>query len=106
MASYEMFDGVAGETWQQTSSNTAQTLTAANLLGSGDSEKCKGLFLHVTVQSVLVAFGGKVAAQTTVGHLLTAGDTLYIRSWGTASEMQFISAASGSHGTLTLTAEF
>lgn len=99
------FEGVAGATTRQASTDTAATINAA-VLASG-TVLAKGIFVQVDTNSIRLAFGGAtpVAGAGGLGVTLAAGDTMKM-SYTTAKKMKLVSAASGVHGGINITPEF
>ena len=99
--------GVPGKTFKMTSTNAAQLLTAASIIGSTGA-KCVGALITGDTYDMQYTFGGTTVVQGGVGHLLDVSMTCYLwlDSGRAVSSFQFISQASGSHGNLQITPFF
>ena len=102
-----LFEGVPGDTFKQTSTDTATGLTAASLL-SDSGNRCIGILIYCEAQGVRFGFGDCTLAQgvTGLGHVIDDGEWMYIRSSAAIKSMKIISHINGAHGTLSITPFF
>lgn len=97
------FDGSPGVTTTLTSSDTAQSLSAAILTVSGRT--CKGMIMTIETNPVRIAFGAAPTQGSTpdLGHVLDVGSTARFYGEDIASDFQYISANAGNAGYIQLT---
>lgn len=91
--SVRIFDGTAGTTFSQNSTDTAQSLTASGITNAG------GAIITVETNSVRYAFTA-TPTQAGLGHLATAGTVIVLNSGSLVKNFKFISAVAATHGTL------
>lgn len=99
--------GVPGKTFTMASTDAAQLLTAASIIGSTGA-KCVGALITGDTKDMQYTFGGTTVIQGGVGHLLDVSMTCYLwlDSGRAVSSFQFISQASGQVGNLQVTPFF
>ena len=99
--------GVPGKTFEMASTDAAQLLTAASIVGSTGA-KCVGALITGDTQDMQYTFGGTTVVQGGVGHLLdvSIAPTLWLDSGRAISSFQFISQTNGQHGQLQVTPFF
>lgn len=99
--------GMPGETFTQTSTNTAQSLTAASILGSSGAPSIGALITFET-NDVKYAFGGATPVSSGLGHTadVSVQPTLWLDSGNAVKTFEFISAVAGAHGVLQVTPFF
>jgi len=100
------FEGVAGTTFKQTSTDTATVLTATSLLSS-DGNRAIGALISCQTNSVRFAFNATpVEGAGGLGHDIDNGEWMYIRGSSLLKAMKIISATGQSAGVLTITPFF
>ena len=99
--------GVPGKTFEMASTDAAQSLTTANIVGSTGA-KCVGALITGNTNDMQYALGGTTVVQGGVGHLLdvSVAPTLWLSSGRAVSSFQFISAVGAAHGKLQITPFF
>ena len=98
-------DGVAGDTWSQTSTNAKASLTAANLL-SAKNNRAIGVLITCETQAVKFTFGDSDPVSDGLGHILASAQSIQINNSSSIKSFQFISSTAGSHGVLQITPFF
>ncbi len=98
-------DGVAGDTWTQTSTNAKASLTAANLL-SAKNNRAIGVLITCETQPIKYTFGDSDPVSDGLGHVLAAAGSIKIMNSANVKTFQFISSTAGSHGVLQITPIF
>jgi len=98
--------GKAKITWQQTSSDTKASLTAANIVNAA-GEKAIGVLITLETYDVRYTLDGDTSPTITgVGHKMIANSGLILDNPGEVRDFQFISKTTGEHGVLTITSLF
>lgn len=97
--------GVPGETFTMTSTNTAQSLTAANIVGSGGAQPI-GALITCETKAVKFCVGGSTPVSSGLGHVIASGGSRTLDSGNAVKTFKFISSAAGQAGTLQITVFF
>ncbi len=106
MHSVITFDGHAGDTFTQTSTNAKASLTAANLLND-NNRRAIAVYITVETQNIKFTVGDSDPVSSGLGHVLVKDLVgIYIRGSKACKDFQFISASAGSHGVLQITPFF
>lgn len=98
------FDGIAGATTQQTSTDTAQSLSSAILVSSSNKQP-NGLIISIETAAIRYAFAA-TPTQAGAGHLGPIGSTIVLNSSQMIQKFKFISSGAGVHATLQITPLF
>lgn len=98
-------------TWQQTSSNTAAGLTAANLVSATAEQQAVAVLITCETNDVRYALDGQDPTTSTgdganFGHVLASGDALVLDNPKTIQNFEFVSKTADSAGVLTITSFF
>jgi len=86
------------------STNANQALPAAVLTNA--SRSAVRVVITVEDNTIRYAFGGIIPTQGTLGHLLTANESLVIGHPASIASFRFISDAANTHGNLQITGEY
>ena len=101
--------GMPGDTFNMTSTDTAQALTAASILGSGGNP-CIGALITFETNDIRFAMGGTTPVAGGTGHLadvsLGTNCVLWLDSGNAVKTFEFISNAAGVHGVISVTPFF
>ena len=96
--------GRAGDTFSETSTNTAQDLDTGTVMSFKDSDDRLITSLYLQVQSNDLSFCfGATPVQGGLGILLTVGQTLYIENPANIRGFKYISNVADAHATLVIT---
>ena len=98
MNKFEM-TGTAGITQTVVSADTAKTL--GSVITFDSTKHTIGVIISCETYDVRFTFN--VAPTTSLGHLLSATQSVQFNNGETAKQFRFISASAGSHGTLMVT---
>lgn len=95
-------NGVAGVTFQMTSTDAVQGITGTKKFLDGVSKgKAVGALVSVETKDIRFAFG--VDPTTSLGHPCSAGGSINLYGWQEVNDFRFISASAGQAATLTIT---
>lgn len=103
-----IYPGVTGETIIDAGTDAAQSITSTVLEEAATGRRCLGAFISADENDLRIAFGGATPTQGThgLGHLLEAGSSLFVSSWGSISSMQYINAINSVVGYIQITPVF
>ena len=99
--------GMPGDTFSQTSTNTAAALTAANILGSSGA-RAIGALITFDSNDIKYCMGGATPVSSALGHIadVSVNPTLWLDSGNAVKTFKFISAVAGAHGVIHVTPFF
>jgi len=102
--------GKAKITWQQTSTNTAAGLTAANIIGAA-LQNAVGALITSETYDIRYTLDGTTPTTSTgdgadFGHIMYAGAGIILDDPGQIQNFQFVSKTADSHGVLHITSFF
>ena len=107
MREIKTFDGIAGPTFTQVSSDTAQTITAANLVDSSTNRRARGAIISVEDNGIRYAFNtDAVQAANGPGHLAATNSTIVLASGNMVHKFSFINSTNGSNAALQISPLF
>ena len=97
--------GMPGDTFTMTSTNSAQSLTAASIVGSS-GHKALGAVVSCETNAVKFCVGGSTPVSSGLGHTLSPNQSVVLESGSEVVTFEFISATADSHGVLQITPFF
>jgi hypothetical protein len=93
--------GRAGTTFSDDSTDSAQDLSSISFKNA-DGDLLTGLFITCETNDVKYCYNADPVSAG-LGHVLTAGESLYITNAANARALKYVSSVAGSPGTLMIT---
>jgi hypothetical protein len=88
-----------------TSTDAAQALTAASVLGSGGNPAI-GALITCQTNDIRFIMGGATPVVDGLGHVLATGQNIYLDSGNAVKTFRFLSASAGAAGVIMITPFF